>query len=407
MSELEPCQSMSKAEVIKSSWELDPEVVSPSHRFRRIIIDDVNAVKRKQGPIRSFMAKHTRELTGLVSAELMLNSIQDTEAHLKHLSDPHDLRFEDIPIGIISSGLYHKDYNPLLETSALSGGLLAKGIFFEGHYKNGFPPSVAQMKQKYEENGQRLWLLMPELLPHCKRKGDFSASSVIHPLMTQLRIKRLLTTPVRLPNRQWTAAGVSLKPPKIQFEEPGFISEERRGLMRRLGKYLKDPHPEPTDIIDRSPNSASTSKPQTSSPFSIMRWGTMTAVDSKVVPLMKTMSKFGGFLQGAQNSAVNWGPSQHETKDEYAPDEDDGGLTREHLRKLLHNAAPYNFPFAFYWETTLRNPTPIPPKERHSWLHYMTADAPVVGRAYGLIHRYAVEEKENVTVFTANPWGTR
>ncbi|KAF0637159.1 hypothetical protein FPSE5266_20309 [Fusarium pseudograminearum] len=184
--------------------------------FQFVVCDEAQVAREADGLYNNLLRKFQWRILLWTSGTSLSNSLRD-------LISPPILMWKALgiqwnpAIGRIGylPGLYHKDYDPLIENNEIRGQI-TKGILHRDFLANN--KGAEALLPFWQNEKSRLWMLHPEIYKAAGMKhhwGSNLAAWVVRPIFEYMHIRRTMRTPLRLPDGYMTYPGIDLLPPTI------------------------------------------------------------------------------------------------------------------------------------------------------------------------------------------------
>ncbi|KAM0372815.1 hypothetical protein ACHAPY_009418 [Fusarium culmorum] len=216
--------------------------------FQFVVCDEAQVAKKADGPYNNLLHKFQWRILLWTSGTPLSNSLRDLISPLILVWKALGIKWNPT-IGRIGylPGLYHEDYDPLVEDNEIKGQI-TKGILHPEFLANN--KAAKALLPFWQNEKSHLWMLHPELYKAAGMKhhwGSNLAAWVVRPIFEYVHIRRTMRTPLRLPNGSMTYPGIDLLPPTIVVEEHTFgpqlrpqVMSEGFDLAKRLFKPAND-----------------------------------------------------------------------------------------------------------------------------------------------------------------------
>jgi hypothetical protein len=316
-------------------------------------------------------------------------------------------------------GLYHPEYNPILEENNINIGsrqITTRGIFYNMDYSNG---ALAKMKQAFDQDGRRLWLMCPGLFEDLGSETEWSiefAHQVLRSVFTNLQCKWTMSSRIELPDGTSYFPGANIPPCQTITEELGSDTYNGRNVKAACDEAIQQ-------LFVRNAT-ADTRKPTSSAiPSSEARWSKMSAA----------IVNFGAHRRGilysndARHIVMLDPKAARELLGDETNTEDDAAalqpriLTEAQCKTLVkvhQEATSTSVGFLkvwdvalndmsggldFFYEQTRTDVKVLRPKNWGDFLTWYLDGNPTMARVLRLLHRYVFEQGRRVLVFCDVP----
>jgi hypothetical protein len=192
----------------------------------------------------------------------MISGFRDILSPVKLMWIKSDFGFIDwqtFDLGDINS-LWHDDYDPQDESNSINGtktpGILHDSVsFVEGE-------AGQKMLKLWSEQDFPAWQLRPELIESAGEQGKWGisfAKTVVSKILSLLSLRRILRTPLKLPDEQITYPALELPPIEILTEELLFDAKTAKtvkdhGESMAQSLVRQSPNGDLTDYTGRTTN---------------------------------------------------------------------------------------------------------------------------------------------------------
>ncbi|UZP45203.1 hypothetical protein NXS19_013015 [Fusarium pseudograminearum] len=252
--------------------------------FQFVVCDEAQVAREADGLYNNLLRKFQWRILLWTSGTSLSNSLRD-------LISPPILMWKALgiqwnpAIGRIGylPGLYHEDYDPLIENNEIRGQI-TKGILHPDFLANN--KGAEALLPFWQNEKSRLWMLHPEIYKAAGMKhhwGSNLAAWVIRPIFEYMYIRRTMRTPLRLPDGSMTYPGIDLLPPTIVVEEHTFGKQLRRqvlsegfDLAKRLFKPANDDGAIPENTMAMASQAIEGTSSEATLNFGVHRQGVLT-----------------------------------------------------------------------------------------------------------------------------------
>lgn len=367
------------------SWKMTPEILE-DFQFEFVFFDEAQCVRNSTGyrhhGLRLLKCRHLCWVTGTT----LHSHPRDLLAALKSAWKIMGLdgwREYDATVDNSWLGLYHADYDP--HQGGTYGGIYTPGIFETLGSGNDESNNrgLSIMKEAFEQDQQRLWLLDPALYLELGEyySWDMQFTSVATAsILRQVLIRRTRSSRLVLPNGKVTYAGADLPPCRVFTEELSFGVKTKRIVRDACDAAVENltsltNKGEMQDILPRSVQQASGVHVH----FDVFRKAVLYSHDSRNIGLLDKS------LILPHNPKLSL-PVLGTAHVEYLIETDPLGGLDYHFRKTRES------PFF---------PCPTRPED---FIRWFLATNPVMTRVFELMTQYVARKKKRVLIYCGSPW---